>query len=453
MMEKDQSLLSKASRTSAHAEKPYSFSKLIDQVPPATPIPTQVLRLRSRVLHLFWLFLVALIVGCVGVSVMQQDAMGSVISKVGTCMSSPSAEAGSEMMAEEIRRMPWDSSLYLRGEPTESFADNLRPENQYITSWTYAGWTNDFMAFSNLIYLGMISSRIPIIPPFPPSLSHIGKGGKYINYGEVFDLPRLRQRLRLPILEWRDVKQDGTPIVDTLGCWSIWAGMTSAGAYMRNTVVNHLNLDVSYTSIPPMPLVNDSSDPHVSFWGLSSLLFPKGRKAALNSPISKNFPSPIRNTTIEPNEQLACFDIMYFVGAKQPFEWEESYSPAWRFVGTHVHWTPYISNLAEAYVRKALELSESDSIPYFITLHVRRGDFAKMCGDTSVDKCMPSLAAFARRVQEIKDKLRILRSLAVERVIITSDEKDPAWWDEVKALGWTFFDHEQEETASKYGKW
>lgn len=95
----------------------------------------------------------------------------------------------------------------------------------------------------------MISSRIPILPPFPPSLSHIGKGGKYINYGEVFDLPRLRKILRHPILEWRDVKEEGSLVIDNLGCWSIWAGMSSAGKYMRNTLVNHLNLGKSPTSL------------------------------------------------------------------------------------------------------------------------------------------------------------------------------------------------------------
>lgn len=227
----------------------------------------------------------------------------------------------------------------------------------------------------------MISSRIPILPPFPPSLSHIGKGGKYINYGEVFDLPRLRRSLRTPILEWKDVKQEGSPVVDALGCWSIWAGMTTSGAYMRNTLINHLNLgkynickrclrdadvvgiDISYTSIPHAPLVHNSTDPHTSFWDLSSLLFPKGRKAALSLSTTKHFLSPIRDVTLEPNEQLACFDIMYFVGARRPFEWEEAYSPAWRFVATHVHWNPTLFTLAETYVRKVFGLNEDDSIP------------------------------------------------------------------------------------------
>ena len=46
----------------------------------------------------------------------------------------------------------------------------------------------------------------------------------------------------MPILEWKDVKQEGTFVMDTLGCWSIWAGMTKEGNYMRNTLLSHLNI-------------------------------------------------------------------------------------------------------------------------------------------------------------------------------------------------------------------
>ena len=86
-------------------------------------------------------------------------------------------------------------------------------------------------------------------------------------------------------------------------------------------------------------------------------------------------------------------------------------------------------------------------------MHVRRGDFAKMCKDVPVDDCMPSLSAYARKVQEIKDQLLVLKALQVHRVIVTSDESDPAWWQEVQSYGWAFFDHEKEATVAKYGKW
>lgn len=43
--------------------------------------------------------------------------------------------------------------------------------------------------------------------------------------------------------------------------------------------------------------------------------------------------------------------------------------------------------------------------------------------------------------------------IPMSRVIMTSDEADPAWWDEVAAMGWARMDHEAEQTVEKYGKW
>lgn len=39
------------------------------------------------------------------------------------------------------------------------------------------------------------------------------------------------------------------------------------------------------------------------------------------------------------------------------------------------------------------------------------------------------------------------------RVIVTSDEKDPAWWEEVFALGWRTVDHEAARTVEVFGRW
>ena len=41
----------------------------------------------------------------------------------------------------------------------------------------------------------------------------------------------------------------------------------------------------------------------------------------------------------------------------------------------------------------------------------------------------------------------------MSHVIITSDESDPAWWDEVKAMGWKTIDHVGLGTEEAFGKW
>ena len=39
------------------------------------------------------------------------------------------------------------------------------------------------------------------------------------------------------------------------------------------------------------------------------------------------------------------------------------------------------------------------------------------------------------------------------RVVVTSDEEDEAWWDEVRKMGWVRVDHERLGTERVYGKW
>ena len=57
------------------------------------------------------------------------------------------------------------------------------------------------------------------------------------------------------------------------------------------------------------------------------------------------------------------------------------------------------------------------------------------------------------RYREVQDELRERKGMDVERVFISSDEKDPAWWDQIKALGWRTIDHDAMRTAEVYGRW
>ena len=75
-----------------------------------------------------------------------------------------------------------------------------------------------------MIYLAMITSRVPVIPPFT---SEIGGDRVPLPFSEIFDLPYLRQKLRIPILEWSDIKDTALAANtdaphDELGCWNLW---------------------------------------------------------------------------------------------------------------------------------------------------------------------------------------------------------------------------------------
>ncbi|KAG6837668.1 hypothetical protein H0H93_004944 [Arthromyces matolae] len=335
----------------------------------------------------------------------------------------------------------------LRGSPTSKFRDNLRHDRKYITSWISAGWTNDVMTYINLIYLAVITDRIPIIPMFIPS--HIGPTVPPVDFGVVFDVPRLRKALNIPILEWHEVKDRNSEEVDDIGCWNTWEAVQKAEAFPRRSFVPELlKLDISYTKAPSWIKVIPyfEHDAHAFFWSLAALAFPETRAANLVPPLE----SPAHHALLPPDEQLLCYDYLYFVCANQPYEMEFDYSPAWRFVGQHLFWSPSIEQLAYQYVRRAVGAPEDGPTPLWIAIHVRRGDFQVFCPD-GPEGCYASLDVIGRRVDEVKVELFQRKGINVEHVIMTSDERDETWWNDVRSRGWKAVDHSQ--TAQSLGTW
>jgi hypothetical protein len=78
------------------------------------------------------------------------------------------------------------------------------------------------MTYINMVYLAMLTSRTPVIPPFVPS--HVDYDGGFPPFDDVFDVLRLAAAINMPILEWRDVKQENGTASDELGCWTCWLG-------------------------------------------------------------------------------------------------------------------------------------------------------------------------------------------------------------------------------------
>ncbi|KAH7916414.1 hypothetical protein BJ138DRAFT_468258 [Hygrophoropsis aurantiaca] len=339
---------------------------------------------------------------------------------------------------------------YVLGPPTQSFRDNLRNDTKYITSWISAGWTNDVMTYGNLLYLAVITDRVPIIPKFIPS--HIGGSVPPIAFGGVFDVPRLSQAIGKPILEWHEVKDVDSKTLDDLGCWNVWEVVQKDEHKPRGSFLyDWLKLDISYTRAPSWIKLTapEVDDKHASFWSLARLGFPTARSESVQSIL----PSPEHNHSLPPDEQLLCFDYLYYVGANRAWEWEFDYSPAWRFVGQHMHWTESLTQLANGYVRRALNVPEGETVPPFISIHMRHGDFNRYCNNLPLDECFASVPTIARRVAEVQEDLRKRKGMNVTHVMMTSDERDPAWWDQVRAQGWSWVDFNAEKTEEIYGKW
>lgn len=140
------------------------------------------------------------------------------------------------------------------------------------------------------------------------------------------------------------------------------------------------------------------------------------------------------------------------------------YSPAWRFVGTHAHWTSRILEITSQLVSTAFGLSEGESLPLFISVHIRHGDFTAWCDgkDTAPanaadpgphSACYAPLSAYTEKVKEVQAELLEKRGIDVQRVLVTSDEQSPEWWDAIRGLGWARIDHKTLQTVEKYGEW
>ncbi|KAL6305618.1 hypothetical protein BKA93DRAFT_730716 [Sparassis latifolia] len=337
--------------------------------------------------------------------------------------------------------------------------DALRNDSKYLTSWYGAGFNNDVMTIANMIYLAMLTDRVPILPPLT---SYISGSAPPLPFSQLFNVSYLMQKLQLPVLEWHQIKDWslshalGQP--DSLGCWNVWevANVWSdspRGSYTPTL----LNLaDISYTRAPSWVklIPGYEHDSHSPFWALARLAFPQTRTATLADPEEHpTRPSERWGAVLPPDEQLLCFDYLYYACGMMPSEFDWDYSPSWRFVLKHFKWTENLQTLSREYLRRTLNVTEGELIPPYITLHARRGDFIGMCGSTPRDDCFPPLSAFARRVAEVQEELREKHGIEARHVIMTSDEQDAAWWEGVAAQGWLRVDHDGARTAEVYGNW
>lgn len=75
--------------------------------------------------------------------------------------------------------------------------------------------------YINYIYLGLLTHRVPILGPFAPT--HVGFDEDLIPFGDIYDVERLSEELRWPVLEWRDVKKLKDRKIEPIGGWTIWA--------------------------------------------------------------------------------------------------------------------------------------------------------------------------------------------------------------------------------------
>ncbi|KAF7302568.1 hypothetical protein HMN09_00891300 [Mycena chlorophos] len=285
----------------------------------------------------------------------------------------------------------------------------------------------------------------------PPHISLWEAQGQ-LSFGEAFDVPRLAKALGRPVLEWNDIKLwNGTQVTwDTIGCWDLWSKQSEDKAPRESFGVTHrLGLDIAYT---PAPDYVRASDFHIGFPALTTLAWPASREVAL-AETTEAKPSPGSHHTSPPDEQLLCFDFLYYVGSFHSFEIGLQYSPAWNTVGRHMHWNPSLDRLVDLFLQALFGLADGTTIPPFISIHARHTDFAAYCKPEPGQPCFTSLDAYTQEVERLQRRIFERKGIEVKHVVVTSDETDPSWWAGVKAAGWFVPDHDGLGTADYLGVW
>ena len=164
-------------------------------------------------------------------------------------------------------------------------------------------------------------------------------------------MPRLASLIRSPVLEWRDVKTDETPVVESMGCWAIWPEQQfydptpREGWFPRNAGLGRSPLfcsapilcsssslrraDISYTKGPSWlkAYPGYEHDKTSRFWDLARLSFPDARRERLNSAeTTDQTPSPILNAVEDPDQQMLCMDYLFYVCGSKVRSHRQAYS-------------------------------------------------------------------------------------------------------------------------------
>ncbi|KAJ7068534.1 hypothetical protein C8F01DRAFT_613161 [Mycena amicta] len=353
-----------------------------------------------------------------------------------------------------------EKPLLLNGPPTTRFQDNLRPELKYISTWPGSGFTNDVMAYINLLYLAKSTSRVAIIPAFDPThvvLHHLALGLSYfpanLDFGEAFDIPRFTELSGVHVVDWSQVKDSASESVDPLGCWNLWQAVSTQHTGPHYTKAEEvLKLDISYT-LAPRWIKQYPEMPENEYMRLSSLValsYPlKHKETLLNH-------KPVKSTAlgveIPPDQHLLCYDSLFWACDNEAHDMIHDYSSAWQQVGQYLHFNPKVERIAREYLRKMFSLTTEQPIAPYISVHARRTDFGQRC-TIPVEECFAPLSAFAKRVKQMQARLLAEKGIFAERVVMTSDETSEAWWADVASYGWVRPDHTSWATVKEYGAW
>lgn len=152
---------------------------------------------------------------------------------------------------------------------------------------------------------------------------------------------------------------------------------------------------------------------------------------------------------ILPTDKLVAVDSVYWCRTDPErrnlhAEWHQG-EGAWLNVGIHMRWQPGLVRLADDFLRHMFDLGARDELPQFMAIHIRRGDFNEFWKRVTPRQ-------YAHRAW---DALKEAASLGLRptKIIVTTDEQDPEWLDQLRAYGFMVVDHAAAQTGERLGWW
>ncbi|GAA5906303.1 O-fucosyltransferase family protein [Sporobolomyces salmoneus] len=398
--------------------------------------------------------------------------------------------------------------------PQDTLASQLKSGVRYATAMSYGGHANQMISIQKLLYFSKITNRVPIIPSLIPV--HIDGGPE--NISTFYNLPLFFHLTSLPALEISQIKsssfstREGTKqIQEEFPCWSIQE--STVGFPNREAISFDMHgLYVHHWPLPGSGFARGAGGFDLSFdalriWDSDSWQkdrwIEKVRREYLPQQQWKDKEGkeleeiPIENEeerkknikdgftpreSPSPTDQMVAFDNSLFLGPIMPPPIDLSPDDAplepslagegtsWQEIGQYLRFTPLVESRATSYLLQLFSVSKPSQIPPFITIHLRRGDFAEFTGAyTDLEKYTSALSRLLPRLQARLDNSTSYsgpsrnafrppphsRLPATEySIVATTDESSSSpFVQKVKALGWKVVDHDEFKTKETFGGW
>ncbi|GAA5943703.1 hypothetical protein JCM3775_001341 [Rhodotorula graminis] len=380
-------------------------------------------------------------------------------------------------------------------EPQDTFMSQLKPGVRYITTMSYGGHANQFMAIENLLYLSKLLSRVAIVPTLSPL--HFNETPR--DFSTFYDLDRFYRETEIPAVEMSAFKPwnfTRPAVKEQISCWSVLE-QTAGNRNVNDGSLAAHQIAVKYWALPPME--RGSEGFNIWFESLHSFDFGRLKRDKWIERVKKELipqqypqvhpsadPSHERAETLKPgfdplgspppDENLFCLDTTFFLGSRilppayplpdKRYEAPRLYEGhGWLQAGQFLRFSTHLEELATIYLQ---DLFGTVTIPPFIAVHLRRGDFQSARGLTSLE-------AFTDAVQRVRDRLdwrmdhpdgwvgaghaqqKYFSGVRARHyaVVATTDEAPSS--DFVRQLkedlGWKVVDHEHMHTEEELGAW